>query len=295
MELLCEPDPYSPLRKLSLLFLDAPTLSEVYLGKCWCIDVEEQGNSKCYQHYKKAGAMNALINIKGLDGIQGPLYVGAGCVFNRQAFDGYDPQLSEKRPKMTCHCRTSWCYCYCGGSTKSKSKKKAGRETEEGLEGYDELEKSSLMSQKNTEKRFGQSLDFIASSFVEYGGLPEGTNTTPLIKESVHVISCGYKEKTKWGKEIGWIKDLWFIYRRYIDWVDGTNFRLLDDCPPLSFPQRSDGKYSFNLSIVVNTKASIFSLVWVQIVPFLPKPTGPVLKQCGEECYSNSVYSLEPE
>jgi cellulose synthase A len=29
-------------------------------------------------------------------------------------------------------------------------------EIEEGLEGYEELEKSSLMSQKNFEKRFGQ-------------------------------------------------------------------------------------------------------------------------------------------
>lgn len=30
--------------------------------------------------------------------------------------------------------------------------------------------------------------------------------------------------------------------------------------------------------------ASIFSLVWVRIDPFLPKQTGPVLKQCGVEC-----------
>lgn len=30
--------------------------------------------------------------------------------------------------------------------------------------------------------------------------------------------------------------------------------------------------------------ASIFSLVWVRIDPFLPKPTGPILKQCGVEC-----------
>lgn len=30
--------------------------------------------------------------------------------------------------------------------------------------------------------------------------------------------------------------------------------------------------------------ALIFSLLWVRIDPFLPKQTGPVLKQCGVEC-----------
>nr|ABY25278.1 cellulose synthase [Eucalyptus grandis] len=176
------------------------------------------------------------INMRGLDGIQGPVYVGTGCVFNRQALYGYDPPVSQKRPKMTCDCWPSWCSCCCGGSRKSKSKKKddtsllgpvhakkkkmTGKnylkkkgsgpvfdleDIEEGLEGFDELEKSSLMSQKNFEKRFGQSPVFIASTLMEDGGLPEGTNSTSLIKEAIHVISCGYEEKTEWGKEIGWI------------------------------------------------------------------------------------------
>lgn len=30
--------------------------------------------------------------------------------------------------------------------------------------------------------------------------------------------------------------------------------------------------------------ASIFSLVWVRIDPFLPKQQGPILRQCGVEC-----------
>ncbi|KAA8543409.1 hypothetical protein F0562_021096 [Nyssa sinensis] len=176
------------------------------------------------------------INMKGLDGIQGPVYVGTGCVFNRQALYGYDPPVSEKRAKMTCDCWPSWCCCCFGGKRKSKSKKKGVKallglgggyskkkmmgknysrkssgaafdleEIEEGLEGYDELEKSSLMSQKNFEKRFGQSPVFITSTLMEDGGLPEGTNSTALIKEAIHVISIGYEEKTEWGKEIGWI------------------------------------------------------------------------------------------
>lgn len=174
--------------------------------------------------------------MKGLDGIQGPVYVGTGCVFNRQALYGYDPPVSGKRPKMTCDCFPSWCCC-CGGGGKRKSTKKKNKlamlltkmknrkskingryikrsssfdleEIEEGFEGYDELEKSSLMSQKNFEKRFGQSPVFIASTLMEDGGLPKNKttiNTTGLIKEAIHVISCGYEEKTEWGKEIAWI------------------------------------------------------------------------------------------
>lgn len=181
--------------------------------------------------------------MKGLDGIQGPVYVGTGCVFNRQALYGYDPPKTEKRPKMTCDCWPSWCCCCCCsrkshkhdtkkpekdsqrggflGFSRKKSKKGSDHEAmlpvskrgykkkgfeleeiEEGLEGYDELEKSSLMSQKSFEKRFGQSPVFIASTLMEDGGLPQGTNTAVLIKEAIHVISCGYEEKTEWGKEV---------------------------------------------------------------------------------------------
>lgn len=37
---------------------------------------------------------------------------------------------------------------------------------------------------------------------MENGGLPEGTNSQSLIKEAIHVISCGYEEKTEWGKVV---------------------------------------------------------------------------------------------
>ncbi|CAF2142020.1 unnamed protein product [Brassica napus] len=72
------------------------------------------------------------------------------------------------------------------------------------LEGY-EHDKSSLMSQKNFDKRFGMSPVFIAWTLMEKRGLPEATNTSSLIKEAIYVISCGYEEKTEWGKDIGWI------------------------------------------------------------------------------------------
>lgn len=55
--------------------------------------------------------------MKGLDGIQGPVYVGTGCVFRRQALYGYEPPKSSKRPKMvSCDC------CPCFGRRKKLDK-----------------------------------------------------------------------------------------------------------------------------------------------------------------------------
>ncbi|XP_024544827.1 probable cellulose synthase A catalytic subunit 5 [UDP-forming] isoform X2 [Selaginella moellendorffii] len=173
------------------------------------------------------------INLRGLDGVQGPVYVGTGCVFRRQALYGYDPPMKNNSSKKSS--------CCCGPRKKSKAsktkrmdsdKKKLNRTEsnvsafslegiEEGLEGNNgcrkhstylpssyagyENEKSAIMSQKSFEKRFGQSSVFIASTLAENGGVPEAASPAALLKEAIHVISCGYEDKTDWGKEIGWI------------------------------------------------------------------------------------------
>ncbi|VAI54333.1 unnamed protein product [Triticum turgidum subsp. durum] len=156
------------------------------------------------------------INMKGLDGIQGPMYVGTGCCFNRQALYGYDPVLTEADLEPNIVVKS----CCGGRKKKSKSymdnKNRMMKRTEssapifnmddieEGIEGYED-ERSMLMSQKRLEKRFGQSPIFTASTFMTQGGIPPSTNPASLLKEAIHVISCGYEDKTEWGKEIGWI------------------------------------------------------------------------------------------
>lgn len=159
------------------------------------------------------------INLRGLDGIQGPVYVGTGCVFNRTALYGYEPPIKRKQ-------YTGFLASLCGGSRKksSKSNKKGSdkkkssknvdntvpifnlEDIEEGLEGtgFDD-EKSLLMSQMSLEKRFGQSNVFVASTLMEHGGVPHSATHESLLKEAIHVISCGYEDKTDWGNEIGWI------------------------------------------------------------------------------------------
>ncbi|XP_062024928.1 cellulose synthase A catalytic subunit 2 [UDP-forming]-like [Rosa rugosa] len=172
-----------------------------------------------HDRYSNRNVVFFDINMKGLDGIQGPIYVGTGCVFRRQALYGYDAPVKKKAPGKTCNCWPKWC-CMCCGSRKTKKKgksndkKKKNREAskqihaleniQEGVEGIDN-EKSSLMPQIKFEKKFGQSPVFIASSLMEDGGVPKGTSSASLLKEAIHVISCGYEDKTEWGKEVGWI------------------------------------------------------------------------------------------
>ena len=63
-----------------------------------------------------------------------------------------------------------------------------------------------LISRMSFEKSFGLSTVFIESTLMENGGVPDSGNPLTLIKEAIHVISCGYEEKTEWGKEVS----IWF-------------------------------------------------------------------------------------
>ncbi|CAL9778748.1 unnamed protein product [Musa acuminata subsp. burmannicoides] len=165
------------------------------------------------------------INMKGLDGIQGPIYVGTGCVFRRQALYGFDAPKSKKPPTRTCNCWPSWCCCGCCCSSRKKKKAAKAKQDknkigsrkgdtgapvfalegiEEGIKG-NEIERINMTSQQKLEKKFGQSPVFVASTLLENGGTLKEATPASLLKEAIHVISCGYEDKTDWGKEIGWI------------------------------------------------------------------------------------------
>ncbi|XP_010526630.1 PREDICTED: cellulose synthase A catalytic subunit 2 [UDP-forming] [Tarenaya hassleriana] len=196
---------------------------------CFMMD-PQSGKSVCYvqfpqrfdgidrhDRYSNRNVVFFDINMKGLDGLQGPIYVGTGCVFRRQALYGYDAPKKKKPPGKTCNCWPKWC-CLCCGSRKNKKNKtkdkKKHRETskqihaleniEEGVEGSN-AEKRSETAQMKLEKKFGQSPVFVASAQLENGGMPCNASPASLLREAIQVISCGYEDKTEWGKEIGWI------------------------------------------------------------------------------------------
>ncbi|NP_001302952.1 cellulose synthase A catalytic subunit 2 [Brassica napus] len=174
-----------------------------------------------HDRYSNRNVVFFDINMKGLDGIQGPIYVGTGCVFRRQALYGFDAPKKKKPPGKTCNCWPKWCCLCCGlrkkGKTKAKDNKTNLKDTtstqihaveniqEGAIVAVSNVEKRSEANQLKLEKKFGQSPVFVASAVMQEGGVPRNASPACLLREAIQVISCGYEDKTEWGKEIGWI------------------------------------------------------------------------------------------
>jgi cellulose synthase A len=65
-----------------------------------------------------------------------------------------------------------------------------------------ETQKAGIVNQVKLEKKFGQSSVFVASTLLENGGTLKSASPASLLKEAIHVIGCGYEDKTDWGKEV---------------------------------------------------------------------------------------------
>lgn len=166
------------------------------------------------------------VSMRALDGLQGPMYVGTGCIFRRIALYGFSP------PRATEH--LGWF-----GKKKrklflrrSKVEKKKLDEMALPINGDhhngndfddDDVDIESLL----LPKMFGNSTSLAASIPVaEYQGRPlqelqgdGGTQGRPAgslavprepldaatVAEAISVISCFYEDKTEWGKRVGWI------------------------------------------------------------------------------------------
>ncbi|CAL5048525.1 unnamed protein product [Urochloa decumbens] len=161
------------------------------------------------------------IDMKCLDGIQGPVYVGSGCCFNRKALYGFDPAFSEEDDGEDTPAHWSgWCF--------GKKKQRALRRTMSTiplLDSEDSDEPTGADTARTRrrlrsyhaalERHFGHSPAFIASAFagaaqVRGGGDGDSDSTSAaaassLLREAIHVISCAYEERTRWGKDVGWI------------------------------------------------------------------------------------------
>ncbi|KAJ6809316.1 cellulose synthase-like protein D2 [Iris pallida] len=154
-------------------------------------------------------------NMRALDGLQGPVYVGTGCLFRRIALYGFDP------PRAKDH--TPGC-CSCCGPRKTKTHRTASAEETRALRMGDESEDEE-MNLSTFPKKFGNSNFLIESIPVaEFqgrpladhpavkNGRPPGALTLPrdlldasTVAEAISVISCWYEDKTEWGHRVGWI------------------------------------------------------------------------------------------
>jgi cellulose synthase/poly-beta-1,6-N-acetylglucosamine synthase-like glycosyltransferase len=161
------------------------------------------------------------VNMRALDGLQGPVYVGTGCIFRRIALYGFDPpRLSEPG------CCYNLCCCCAGGKKKKMKKTKSQKRESEvtGLTEHTTSDEDDDIEATMLPKRYGSSAVFAASIPVAefqgrpladkgvFNGRPAGALTIPrepldagTVAEAINVVSCFYEDKTEWGGRVGWI------------------------------------------------------------------------------------------
>ncbi|KAJ0427879.1 putative 1,4-beta-D-xylan synthase [Helianthus annuus] len=155
-------------------------------------------------------------NMRALDGLQGPVYVGTGTLFRRTALYGFDPPRSKEYHSGCCSC------CFTRRKKSSGSVASAPdehRALRMGDSDDDEMNLSSFP------KKFGNSnllidtipiAEFQGRPLADHpavkNGRPPGALTIPrelldasTVAEAISVISCWYEDKTEWGNRVGWI------------------------------------------------------------------------------------------
>ncbi|KAK0606930.1 hypothetical protein LWI29_006537 [Acer saccharum] len=146
-------------------------------------------------------------NMRALDGLQGPVYVGTGCMFRRYALYGFNPPRANEYIGMI-------------GQGKIPAAPVPPRSEEEA-----ETEPLNSHPDLNLPIKFGNSTMFTDSIAVtEFQGRPLADHISvkngrppgsllaarppldaPTVAEAVAVISCWYEDKTEWGLRVGWI------------------------------------------------------------------------------------------
>ncbi|XP_010673439.2 cellulose synthase-like protein D1 [Beta vulgaris subsp. vulgaris] len=150
-------------------------------------------------------------NMRALDGLQGPVYVGTGCMFRRYALYGFDPPRANEYIGMF-----------------GQYKQPTTRNIQEHSDQEEDMsDTQNLASHPDLElpKKFGNSSVFTDSiSVAEFQGRPLADHISvkngrppgalihprppldaPTVAEAVAVISCWYEDNTEWGARIGWI------------------------------------------------------------------------------------------
>ena len=200
------------------------------LREAMCFFMDRGGDRLCYiqfpqrfegvdpnDRYANHNTVFFDVNMRALDGLQGPVYVGTGCVFRRIALYGFDPPRYKEHPGC-------WETICCFGRKKSR-KVMVNREAEiSALNGGARDDEEDELEAILLPKRYGDSIAFSSSipaavfqglPLADHGvknGRPAGALTVPrepldasTVAEAINVISCFYENKTEWGGRVGWI------------------------------------------------------------------------------------------
>ncbi|KAL7147207.1 hypothetical protein ABFS83_06G092600 [Erythranthe nasuta] len=152
-------------------------------------------------------------NMRALDGLQGPVYVGTGCLFRRIALYGFDPPRSKEHSRSFCFGRRKKHNTIANASEENRALRMGDSDDED------------LMTLSLSPKMFGNSnllidsipvAEFQGRPLADHpsvkNGRPPGALTitrdlldASTVAEAISVISCWYEDKTEWGQRVGWI------------------------------------------------------------------------------------------
>ncbi|KAL4591056.1 hypothetical protein LXL04_004004 [Taraxacum kok-saghyz] len=159
-------------------------------------------------------------NMRALDGLQGPVYVGTGCMFRRYALYGFSPPRAIEYSGIVGQKRKPAATLSPGRSLQA-----VRAQDHDDDHDHDTSPPTEEHPDLNLPKKFGNSNMFVDSIAVaEYQGRPLADHVSvkngrpagallaprpPLdaltVAEAITVISCWYEENTEWGERIGWI------------------------------------------------------------------------------------------
>ncbi|CAA6673777.1 unnamed protein product [Spirodela intermedia] len=171
-----------------------------------CFMMDRGGDRLCYvqfpqrfegidpsDRYANHNSVFFDVNMRALDGLQGPVYVGTGCLFRRLALYGFDPpNLQAPPPHQT---QAALLQTACNEDDEDEEKKMINPSTA-----------------ATFRKQFGNSDVLVESIPVAENGRRPGALTiardlldAAAVAEAIAVISCWYEDKTEWGRRLGWI------------------------------------------------------------------------------------------
>ncbi|PKA46622.1 Cellulose synthase-like protein D1 [Apostasia shenzhenica] len=147
-------------------------------------------------------------NMRALDGLQGPMYVGTGCLFRRHALYGFCPPRANEYSGLYGQHKRLAAAAVAPNPDAEESQPLTG--------GHPDLDMP---------RKFGNSTMLVESIPVaEFQGRPLADHPSikngrppgallaprspldaPIVAEAVSVISCWYEDKTEWGDRVGWI------------------------------------------------------------------------------------------
>lgn len=135
-------------------------------------------------------------NMRALDGIQGPVYVGTGCMFRRFALYGFDPPQHSKVGQK---------------GTEMVALRASDFDPDLDVNLLPRRFGNSTMLAESIPVAEFQGRPIADHPAVKFGR-PPGALRAPreqldaaTVAEAVSVISCWYEDKTEWGDRVGWI------------------------------------------------------------------------------------------